>query len=178
MQHRQPLPSRVLHNESPPACSKPTVDIQLHSLQPFALKAMCAFSQQTTDAFRFVGGIWDTSVKAWIFPLTALSRLVDTLRAARITFEAPPSSLVCPFMKFQSLIVWFKVFGFTQANESQRSFADADLSPIPEALFDHLLDYQREGVSFVLQRHGRGIIADEMGALVVLLLSGIFFHAC
>ena len=44
--------------------------------------------------------------------------------------------------------------------------ADAALNSLPAHLRDSLMPFQRDGVKFVLAKHGRACIGDEMGTCV------------
>ncbi|EKU20440.1 hypothetical protein NGA_2067500, partial [Nannochloropsis gaditana CCMP526] len=48
-------------------------------------------------------------------------------------------------------------------SESQKQAHDKLGKLLPRRLLEALAPFQREGVSFVVDREGRGLIADEMG---------------
>ena len=127
---------------------------RLIACPPFALKGLLR------DA-----GLANNSEMSWaaredgqegaVFPLHRygeLRRRIAHLRSAALVFEWIPTPTLRAF-SHSSLNEKWKIMG---------SRSDV-CSMLPPAMRDSLCAYQRQGIEFVVAKHGRALIADDMG---------------
>ncbi|CAC9491230.1 putative DNA helicase [Leishmania infantum JPCM5] len=102
-------------------------------------------------------GMWYTAGRAFLYPMAQYTRLVAALKARslpHVAFEEIPS-------------FYFRCV--ERMRQLPRQYADdvaAGRACLPDAedcVYRRLKPFQREGVRFVLERHGRAMIADDMG---------------
>ncbi|CAG9574527.1 putative DNA helicase [Leishmania major strain Friedlin] len=102
-------------------------------------------------------GMWYTAGRAFLYPMAQYTRLVTALRACslpHVAFEEIPS-------------FYFRCV--ERMRQLPRQYADdvaAGRACLPDAedcVYRRLKPFQRDGVRFVLERHGRAMIADDMG---------------
>lgn len=98
---------------------------------------------------RIPGGSWDIRRRAFVFPISAHDRIIETLQSVqgvRMSVE-PLSGVPSTVLQAASSLV----------DDSSR------YRHIPASLESQLMPFQREGVKFGLRRAGRCLIGDEMG---------------
>ncbi|TPP52197.1 Ubiquitin carboxyl-terminal hydrolase family protein [Leishmania donovani] len=102
-------------------------------------------------------GMWYTAGRAFLYPMAQYTRLVAALKARslpHVAFEEIPS-------------FYFRCV--ERMRQLPRQYADdvaAGRACLPDAedcVYRRLKPFQRDGVRFVLERHGRAMIADDMG---------------
>ncbi|CBZ27387.1 putative DNA helicase [Leishmania mexicana MHOM/GT/2001/U1103] len=102
-------------------------------------------------------GMWYTAGRAFLYPMAQYTRLVAALKAhslPHVALEEIPS-------------FYFRCV--ERMRQLPRQYADdvaAGRACLPDAedcVYRGLKPFQRDGVRFVLERHGRAMIADDMG---------------
>ena len=105
-------------------------------------------TEELEEGFRSVGGEPCETLFKWIFPASSYM----PLRSALVSKEEVELSDLPRFLS-QILIEFHK----PKANQSP------ELASLPGSLLSSMYEFQKEGVQFIINKGGRGLIGDEMG---------------
>lgn len=105
-------------------------------------------TEELEEGFRSVGGEPCETLFKWIFPASSYM----PLRSALVSKEEVELSDLPKFLS-QILIEFHK----PKANQSP------ELASLPGSLLSSMYEFQKEGVQFIINKGGRGLIGDEMG---------------
>jgi len=94
---------------------------------------------------------YDNSKKMWLFDMIIYENYINELQSSKFSDKV----YVYDIPKFLSN-------GLKKYITKLSKPVDMTLN-IEESLYDTLLPFQVEGVNFIIKRHGRGLIGDEMG---------------
>ncbi|GAB0092908.1 SWI/SNF-related matrix-associated actin-dependent regulator of chromatin subfamily A-like protein 1 [Sergentomyia squamirostris] len=126
---------------------KTVIKCALVSEQKFGI-TMSKFNEEVTKACKLIGSkTFNNEKKTWSFHLNDYETFLQLMQELgdMITVEGLPRFIL-------------KIF------PPQRASLDMSfLSSIEPKLVDSLLDFQKQGVRYAIERQGRCIIADEMG---------------
>lgn len=159
-------------NKSSGAVGSITVRLYLVSFDLLARKvwfsATHAFHQKLNDYYRRIpddSKIWDDKVRRHLFDVAIYDEYI-----AEITSDTYVDIEIIELPRF--LIRGIKEF------LSTLNYVDADsiVLNINSSLNDRLLDYQVEGIKYVIQRSGRAFIGDDMGLGKTVQALGIIQH--
>lgn len=145
----------------------PSIHFAVSSGGEFAARLTGPVPGSVLSTFRLTPGArHKKSKRRWYFPLTAHNNLcvaVDQLRRQHYR-ETGVVLALSPIPNDVLRQLSIQTDGERLAeSESQKQAHDKLGKLLPRRLLEALAPFQREGVSFVVDREGRGLIADEMG---------------
>lgn len=156
-------------NETATTTCNDVIHFSLISKKTIAIE--CEQQQSTTipDALKRIitsnGGVYESNLKLYIAPIhnyPTLYKLIKQLKHHHYMLKPIPSFAIKAIQseEFNKIIFTFKnkEIIFDYINDPIKTVND-----VPSKLYNALYEYQKEGIQFGIQRHGRILIADEMG---------------
>ncbi|XP_077978746.1 SWI/SNF-related matrix-associated actin-dependent regulator of chromatin subfamily A-like protein 1 [Glandiceps talaboti] len=127
-----------------------TGDCELISRDRFVVNA--GYNSQLIEAFKSMDSrSYDATTKKWNFALKDYSKLMEIVKSTPVQLEALPNAVLRGFhAQLKGKVV-------------PRHIPEHNLNNVDCKLVESLMEFQREGVNFVISRHGRALIADDMG---------------
>ncbi|KAK9934159.1 hypothetical protein M0R45_021312 [Rubus argutus] len=143
-----PVPTSSVHVKLNPDARKLPVKFFLHSTGNIAAKF--SYDQELITAFHKIPkSSWNAKERLWMFPMSSLSsaeKVLDEVSNVNVEVEN-----LYP-------LVHRAIAAMSVVPDIQDRY-----DKIPSCIESKLLDFQREGVRFILQHGGRVLLADEMG---------------
>lgn len=136
---------------------KTKISFELHSKQEVLLKSNYTLFDDIKDIIKSFSGRLCNETNAWIVPLSEYKGLKSSLeKNFNIAIESVPRFVISAVSEPRE--------GMLSCNSRQsRMESVKTVSDLPEALVSKLYPFQIDGIKFVLSRHGRALIGDEMG---------------
>lgn len=114
-----------------------------------------------------------SSSRIWEISLLSYERVVSHLKspalAGRLKLDLPPEFL----MRKDGIWKWYRDI---QHRHQELDAEGGVVLKLNSTLEDKLLDYQTEGIKFVVSRGGRAFIADDMGLGKTIQAIGVLLH--
>ena len=150
-------PKRVSAGEliwiDPKPKAKTLLSFELHSKGEIIMKPDGALSQRLKDIVS-LHGKKNPENSEWVIPVSSYETLKSELKKRTdVIVEAIPSFVLNALSE--------KAENFSNLNKPSEK--TKSLSDIPNEILRKLYPFQADGVQFVLSRHGRALIGDEMG---------------
>lgn len=151
--------------------TKITINIELFSKNEFLLKTNVFPGALIREAFIMSGGVYNYQEYAWILPISQYQHFKHTLKDFKnVSYVEIPEFVTKGLLAPK--ITYSKYAPIRYENERIRSLEE----DLPSEINERLYQFQREGVRFALEHHGRVLIGDEMG--VGKTIQGVSIAAC
>ena len=134
---------------------KSSIYPELYSKNEILLKYDYPLSHDSETTIKSFAGRKNPQKSGWIIPISNYSSIkASLLHQSILEFHDIPNFVL-------------RALTETNAQSKLKLMSDPELprslASIPSQTLARLYDFQKEGVNFVLERHGRALIGDEMG---------------
>lgn len=154
------------HSHSPPHSQSPDpkinplmqphIALEIYSKNEILLKSNINLPIQFKTSIQSLSGQKNPQKDGWLIPFSSYEELKKTLQnLGNSTFEDIPKFVIQAMRENCNMLesnLWKNL-----------SKSVKTLECIPSGTLSKLFDFQLKGVEFVLERHGRALIGDEMG---------------